>query len=72
VVFALGLGLTSGALTLLHQLDPAPARGAELLFLVVANGLATLLRFVLFRGWVFRGSARRAPRPADEQVELAA
>jgi hypothetical protein len=38
----------------------------------VANGLATLLRFVLFRGWVFRGSARRVPRSSGEQVELAA
>ena len=72
VVFGLGLALTSGALSLLHLLDPVPARGAELLFLVTANGLATLLRFVLFRGWVFRGSARRVPRPSDEQVELAA
>jgi hypothetical protein len=33
------------------------------LLLVAANALATLLRFVLFRGWVFR-TARRAT-PAD-------
>jgi putative flippase GtrA len=72
VVFALGLALTSGALTLLHLLDPVPARGAELVFLVVANALATLLRFVLFRGWVFRGSARRVRRHSNQQVELAA
>jgi putative flippase GtrA len=59
VVFALGLGLTSGALAGLHALSPTPARGTELAALVLANALATLLRFVLLRGWVFR--ARTAP-----------
>jgi putative flippase GtrA len=54
VVFGLGLALTSGSLALLHALNPAPSRAAELVWLVSANALATLLRFVLFRGWVFR------------------
>jgi putative flippase GtrA len=57
VVFGLGLGLTSGALALLHALDPTPARAVELLLLVAANAAATLLRFLLFRGWVFRRAA---------------
>jgi putative flippase GtrA len=73
VVFALGLALTSGALGLLHHFDPAPTRTAELAFLVVANALATLLRFVLFRGWVFRARGRASA--SDEpvlQVETAA
>jgi putative flippase GtrA len=60
VVFALGLALTSGALGLLHHLDPHPTRFAELGFLVVANALATLLRFVLFRAWVFRSRVAAA------------
>jgi putative flippase GtrA len=61
VVFGVGLALTSGSLALLHALDGDPSRAGELLLLVVANALATLLRFVLFRGWVFR--SRRAALP---------
>jgi putative flippase GtrA len=53
VVFALGLALTSGALWGLHAVT-TPSRAAEVALLLVANALATLLRFVLFRGWVFR------------------
>jgi putative flippase GtrA len=50
IVFGLGLVLTTGALALL----PATAsRPLELLVLVAANGLATVLRFVAFR-WMFR------------------
>jgi putative flippase GtrA len=54
VVLGLGLALTSGSLALLHALDADASRSGELGLLVVANALATLLRFVLFRGWVFR------------------
>jgi putative flippase GtrA len=53
VVFGLGLALTSGSLWLLEQLTGHPARAVELAVLVVANLLATALRFVLFREWVF-------------------
>jgi putative flippase GtrA len=72
VVFALGLLLTSGALTLLHHVDPHPARTAEIGFLVVANALATLLRFVLFRAWVFRSGNRTRRSDAVLRVETAA
>jgi putative flippase GtrA len=57
-VFGLGLALTSGALAALHRLNHAPHCGLELGVLVAANLAATLLRFVLLRGWVFR--SRRA------------
>ena len=57
VVFAIGLALTSGSLALLTTFAPTTSRAAELLLLTVANVLATLVRFLLFRGWVFR------PRP---------
>jgi putative flippase GtrA len=60
VVFALGWGLTSSALGMLHAATPRAPRGAELAVLVVANLAATLLRFVLLRRWVFR----RRPSPA--------
>ena len=33
---------------------PPPSRTAEVALLLTANAAATLLRFVLFRGWVFR------------------
>jgi putative flippase GtrA len=56
-VFGLGLGLTSGSLVLV---SPTAPRTAELLAVVLANLVATLLRFVLFRGWIFRGPERRA------------
>jgi putative flippase GtrA len=61
LVFALGLALTSGALAVLHAITPTPARGTEVVLLVVANALATLLRFVLLRGWVFRTPHRGTP-----------
>ena len=54
VVFGLGLALTSGSLVLLHAFSTSPQRGVELSVLVAANLAATVLRFVLLRGWVFR------------------
>ena len=47
--FAVGLGLTSGSLALLHAVDPLAARSAELTVLVVANAVTTLLRFFVLR-----------------------
>ena len=52
VVFGLGLALTSGSLALLDTLT-SPGRVLELVVLVLANLAATVLRFVLLRGWVF-------------------
>jgi putative flippase GtrA len=57
-VFGLALALTGSSLALLHALDPDASRGFELAALIVANLLATVLRFALLRSWVFR--ARRA------------
>jgi putative flippase GtrA len=53
LVFALGLGLTSGSLALLHAIT-VPGQVTELAVLVAANLVATVLRFLLLRGWVFR------------------
>jgi putative flippase GtrA len=44
LAFAAGLALTSGALAGLHAISD-PARSAELVVLMTANALATLLRF---------------------------
>ncbi|WP_027931708.1 bifunctional glycosyltransferase family 2/GtrA family protein [Amycolatopsis thermoflava] len=52
IVFGLGLVLTSGSLALLTGLT-APGLALELTVLVLANLAATVLRFVLLRGWVF-------------------
>ncbi len=55
VVFGIGLGLTSGALALLNTVAGplGPSQPVELVVLVAANLLATVVRFVLLRGWVF-------------------
>jgi glycosyltransferase involved in cell wall biosynthesis/putative flippase GtrA len=54
IVFALGLVLTSGSLLVLHSAAPGSGKHLELGVLVLANAVSTVLRFVLFRGWVFR------------------
>lgn len=53
VVFGVGLALTSGSLAALHALAPDAGRALEVTVLVLANLGATLLRFLLFRSWVF-------------------
>ncbi|HEY0532154.1 MAG TPA: bifunctional glycosyltransferase family 2/GtrA family protein [Actinoplanes sp.] len=59
-VFAVGLGLTSGSLALLDSLSATPPKSVELFALVVANLVATGVRFLLMRIWVFRSRAREA------------
>ena len=63
-VFALALGMTSGALALLHLIDPDPARAVELAVLISANLCATVMRYLALR-WVFR---RRRLRPTVPDV----
>jgi putative flippase GtrA len=58
LTFAAGLALTSGALAGLHAATASPGRGAEVAVLIAANLVATALRFLLYRTWVFGG-----PRP---------
>ncbi|MDT7798494.1 MAG: hypothetical protein QOI78_1927, partial [Actinomycetota bacterium] len=52
IVFGLGLALTSGALALLNG-STTPGLILEITVLVLANLAATILRFLLLRGWVF-------------------
>ena len=59
-VFVVGLVLTSGSLVVLDLVTTTPPRALEVGVLIVANAAATVLRFVLLRGWVFR-SARAVP-----------
>ncbi len=53
-VFLLGLAITSGSLVVLHGMTPGPSNLVEITVLVIANLFATVVRFVLLRGWVFR------------------
>ena len=64
IAFAAGLVLTSGALAMLHAASPSPGRGTEVLVLVAANLAATLVRFALYRNWVF-GSPRGGGTPSE-------
>jgi putative flippase GtrA len=59
IAFGIGLALTSGALAALHAGSAHPGRLAEVGVLVAANLAATVLRFVLYRSWVFGGPERR-------------
>jgi len=60
IAFSAGLALTSGALALLHA-SGVTGRGPEVAVLVVANLVATMVRFALYRGWVFGDSSGPAP-----------
>ena len=57
IVFGVGLGLTSASLVLIGQVT-APGGHAEIIAVVLANLVATALRFLLFRNWVFRPRVR--------------
>lgn len=66
IVFGIAWGLTSGSLALLHAAAPTASARLQLVVLTVANLVATLLRFVLLRLWVFRPARTRpAVQPAS-------
>jgi len=55
IAFGITLALTSGALGVLHAVVPHASRVTEVAVLLLANLIATIVRFGLYRGWVFRG-----------------
>jgi putative flippase GtrA len=66
IAFGIGLALTSGALAVLHLGAGHPARVTEVSVLIAANLVATVIRFALYRHWVFGGPKRAAgARPED-------
>jgi len=69
VVFASGLAVTSGSLFLLRRYDSSTSHNVELAVLIAASVAATLLRFVLFRTWIF---PRRRVRLATSGLPHAA
>ncbi|WP_330233424.1 bifunctional glycosyltransferase family 2/GtrA family protein [Nocardia sp. NBC_00508] len=66
-IFGIGLTLTSGALFALHQWAPGASVHLELSVLVLANLVATLVRFIGLR-WVFRDGADPAGRRARSRA----
>jgi putative flippase GtrA len=75
LAFGAGLLLTSGALAALHAVSARPGRGAEVTVLIGANLLATILRYALYRSWVFRGRSappQTASPPAGPELGLSA
>ncbi|MGJ6965709.1 glycosyltransferase [Streptosporangium sp. G11] len=60
LAFLVGLLLSTGGLALLDLVAPAASTAAEVAALVAANALATLVRFLMLRAWVFN------PRRAKE------
>lgn len=65
LVFVLALGLTNGALSVLHDLDAHAPRLLEAAVLVLATLAATVTRYVALSSWVFR---RRAGSDAPDAV----
>jgi putative flippase GtrA len=65
LVFVLALGLTNGALSVLHDLDAHAPRLLEAAALVLATLAATVTRYVALSSWVFR---RRAGSDAPDAV----
>jgi putative flippase GtrA len=66
LVFLLTLGLTSGALAVLHGLVAAPPRALELAVLIAASTAATVSRYIALRSWVFARAHRgAAPAPVS-------
>jgi putative flippase GtrA len=75
IAFGIGLVLTSGALAVLYAVTAQPGRAIEVAVLVAANLVATMVRFALYRTWVFRGHAAaggRDPRPSPSPPATAA
>lgn len=67
VVFGIAWSITSGSLLTLHATEPQASPLTEILVLTAANLVATVLRFVLLRGWVFR-SHRSAPDSSERRT----
>ncbi|HEY4098279.1 MAG TPA: glycosyltransferase [Baekduia sp.] len=68
IVYAITLGLTAGALDVLHGLAPGASRSVELAVLVLASLAATVTRYVALKTWVF-AAARRRPAPPTTTID---
>ena len=66
IAFGIGLALTSGALAVLNSGTAHPGRITEVSVLIAANLVATVIRFLLYRHWVFC-QPKRAPDTWPDQ-----
>ena len=67
IAFGIGLALTSGALAALAPTHPG--RITEVSVLIAANLAATVIKFLLYRHWVF-GKPKRAPDAWHHQGQV--
>jgi putative flippase GtrA len=58
LVYLIALGLTAGALDVLHHADRRPPGLLQVTVLVVASTVATMTRYVALRTWVFARGGR--------------
>lgn len=72
LVFGIAWLVTAGSLVGLHRVAPDAGAHLELVVLTIANLLATVVRFVLLRLWVFRRHARPAGSSTGARVAGAA
>jgi putative flippase GtrA len=70
LVYLITLGLTTGALALLHAVAAHPSRALETAVLVSSSACATFARYVGLRWWVFAHSVdrHRADRPPLSEI----
>lgn len=73
IAFGVGLAVTTVALAVTRAAVPHPSRATEVTVLIIANLLASMVRFVLYRSWVFRPKqVPPEPRPAASKEPEAA
>jgi len=70
VVFLIALALNSVALRTAQAVFGDGDKSVDLAALVVASGLAALVRFLMLRRWVFRGELRPQEPGAPARVEI--
>jgi putative flippase GtrA len=68
IVFGISWIITSGSLLELHAINPQANVLSELVVLTFTNVLATVLRFVLLRTWVFRDHGDRRGSAIERRV----
>jgi glycosyltransferase involved in cell wall biosynthesis len=69
VAFLVSLSVSTGSLALLHALVSHGSARVETAAVLAGDALATLIRFVLLRSWVFNPRRlRRVPRPDSEKL----
>ena len=59
LAFVLGAGLTAASLAVLHHMNGHPGTVLEVVVLLGATVVATVVRFALFRWWIFAAALDR-------------